>query len=157
MDKEIESAHWHQNTGREFQDAFYVLIAHFDPLAKTWRERIERPSYYCAGLAIEHFLKGYLTLKRIDFEKNHHGHDLLLLLSLDQVGLQKFFDLDEIDVAQITVLNDRYYNHELYGKDDLRYGSKSGLRKSPHPDNLNRVVKKMGDRLIDGLQKAHRR
>ena len=147
--KELENVHWHHSAGREFQEAFYILIADFDPINITWRKQVERPSYYCAGLAIEHFLKGYLYLEKIEFPaKSHKGHDLDNLISLGGQQLKDFFELDNIDTQQILILNERYYGNEFLGKDDLRYASKSGIRKSPHPDNLNRIIKKIETKLM---------
>jgi hypothetical protein len=56
MEKVIEQAHWHYSAGQQFQEAFYILIKDFNPLSNSWRVQVERPSYYCAGLAIEHFI-----------------------------------------------------------------------------------------------------
>ena len=44
MDKELEEVHWHHSAGREFQEAFYILIAKFDPINEHWREQVGRPS-----------------------------------------------------------------------------------------------------------------
>jgi hypothetical protein len=59
--------------------------------------------------------------------------------------------LEDVDLEQIYILNDRYCAHEVYGKDDLRYGDKPGLRKSPHPDNLDRILRIMERKLQSTL------
>jgi hypothetical protein len=79
----------------------------------------------------------------MDFPKSHKGHDLSNLLDLGGTLLTDSFSLDQTDIVQIRLLNERYYKSAVYGNDDLRYASKTGTRKSPHPDNLNRIVKKM--------------
>lgn len=153
MEKETERAHWHSNSGQQFYEAFYVLISsdYFDAIHNFWKNKeVENPSYYCAGLAIEHLLKGYLSLRKIKFGKSH---DLVSLVSLGDQKIKDFFWLNSSDIKQITLLNERYYEHKDYGKYDLRYPSKPGLRKSPHPDILNKLIKKMKNKLIAELQK----
>ena len=154
-DEIIEKAQWRYSSGRQYEEAFYLLIADFDVINNTWKNQIESPSYYCGGFAVEQFLKSYLIIKQVTFPTSHRGHDLMNLISLDKKELVKFFDLDEADILQISILNERYYNHEAYGKDDLRYASKSGLRKSPHPDNLNRIIKKMDNKLNIEIHKQY--
>ncbi len=149
----MEDAFWHLSSGKEFKEAFYILISKFDVINSVWKEQVDRPSYYCAGLAVEHFLKSYLSLEKIIFPRNHGGHNLNSLLSLGGSKLRRFFNLDYVDIKQIGLLNERYYNHESYGKDDLRYGKKSGLRKSPHPDSLNMIVNKMNEKLMIKLSR----
>lgn len=150
MKKDIEQAHWHQSIGLEFQEAFYILIGKFSVSSESWKERVERPSYFCAGQAIEHFLKGYLSLYELKYDflrKQHRGHDLKGLLDVGNVNLKKFFELNDEDISEILLLNERYFSSEDYGRFDLRYGTKTGTRISPHPDNLNRIVKKLESKL----------
>ena len=154
MSEELQNANWYYVAGTEYSDAFHILILQFDVLTDGWKKQIQRPSYYCAGLAIESFLKAYLTLEKVEFpNKAHKGHDLKHLISLDKQGLQTFFALDDADLEQIYILNERYYDHETYGKDDLRYGNKGGMRRSPHPDNLDRILRSIGKRLFSALLK----
>jgi HEPN domain-containing protein len=150
----LEDAQWHHTTGREFEEAFYILIGKFSATHNHWEQQVGRPSYYCAGLAAEHYMKGYLTLKGIGYPKNHKGHDLAHLISLDS-NLGDFFQLQDSDIKEIELLNERYYSDEKYGKDDLRYGSKNGLRISPHPDSFNRILKLMAKRLSNELQRQY--
>lgn len=151
----IEKAQWCYSCGQQFEDAFYLLIAEFDAINKIWKEQVERPSYYCAGFAIEQFLKSYLSLESIIFPENHKGHNLISLISLQKNKIIKFFDFTKEDIAQIEILNKRYYYDDAYGKDDLRYASKTGLRISPHPDNLNRIIKKMDSKLNLEIHKRY--
>ncbi len=153
MEEIIEKAQWRYSSGVQFEEAFYLLIADFDVITNTWKNQIESPSYYCGGFAVEQFLKSFLILKQVVFLTNHKGHDLMNLISLDKKKLMEFFELDEADILQISILNERYYNNEAYGKDDLRYASKTGLRRSPHPDNLNRIIKKMDKKLSTEISK----
>lgn len=156
MDEETEKAFWHYTIGKEFHDAFYVLIGKFITTSETWIPQIERPSYYCAGQAIEHYLKSYLDINNIKYPINSKGHNLITLIELDKNKISTFFNLINDDVGQIQKLNERYYNHDNYGKDDLRYGTVTGLRESPHPDNLNRVINKMKKILKNKLLKISR-
>lgn len=152
MNQDIaKEALWHSTIGNEFEEAFYLLTGQFRVAPGVWETQVERPSYYCGGLAVEHYLKGCLVLMQIHFPKNHKGHNLMFLISLNVDLVKEFFDLNDVDQAQITLLNQRYYENEIYGKDDLRYGTKTGVRQSPHPDSLNRIIKKMGKKLRDRI------
>ncbi len=145
--EEIEAAHWHLNVGIEYSQACFLLTAYFDAAQERWTKGVERPMYYCGGLAIEHFLKCYLDLKNKGYSKSgNQGHNLSDLISLDE-DLKKFFDLDEYDAELIKILDKRYSASVEYGKQDLRYSNKTGLRISPHPDPLNRVLKNMERKL----------
>ena len=135
---------WHYIIGKEFQEAFYILIEKFSAVNGTWTAQIDRPSYYCAGQAIEHYLKSYLDINDVKYPTNSNGHNLVSLIELDKIKINSFFDLENDDISQIQKLNERYFNHDNYGRDDLRYGTITGFRESPHPDNLNRVIDKMG-------------
>jgi hypothetical protein len=145
--EKIEKAHWHLSTGNEFKEAFWLLIGSFDVIEGTW-DGVERPTYYCGGLALEHFLKCYLDLQGVTYPESRLGHDLLSLIALES-DLKTFFDFDNDDVELIKLLNERYYNHPKYGKDDLRYTKMSGDRTSPHPDTLNELLKKAESKLND--------
>lgn len=152
MSKELEEANWYYIAGKEYYDAYYILILQFDVLINSWVKQIQRPSYYCGGLAVESFLKAYLTIQKIKFpDHNHKGHDLKNLISLDRNNLKNFFALDDTDLQQIYILNERYYDFPLYGRDDLRYGRRGGLRKSPHPDNLSRILSAMERKIFGEL------
>jgi hypothetical protein len=154
MNEEIEKANWHYGSGKQFKEAFYILIADYDVFNNIWTKQIERPSYYCAGLAIEHFIKAYLLLENIIFPmKGSRGHDLNGLIDLNPLKFKEIFKLNDVDIKQISILNERYYNHTSYGRDDLRYASKSGTRISPHPDSLNRIINKMEKQLRDNILK----
>jgi hypothetical protein len=150
MDEQVRKALWHDTIGQEFQRAYYLLIAEFDVVNQTWTEQVARPSYYCGGLAIEHFIKGCLVLKGVRFPTNARGHDLVHLMSLSN-EINTFFSFTDEDMGQITILNERYYSHPIYGSHDLRYGTVSGTRTSPHPDNLNRVINQMEVALRAGI------
>ncbi len=153
MKKLIENAQWHYKIGKEFEEAFYLLIGEYSPIRDHWSTQVGRPSYYCSGLAMEHYLKGYLILENIKFPTNHEGHNLDKLILLGDKKLKELFEFEEEDIKSISLLNERYYSHEIYGKDDLRYGSVSGLRISPHPDSFNRILKEAGVKLEADIRK----
>jgi hypothetical protein len=155
-EKIIEEAQWCYFCGKQFEDAFYILIAKFNVINNTWGEQIERPSYYCAAFAIEQFLKSYLLMEEIGFPGNRQGHDLIKLISLHRDKLVRFFEFSEEDLLQVKILNERYYFDEAYGKDDLRYARISGLRRSPHPDNLNGIIKRMDTKLNNEIHNRYR-
>lgn len=148
--KHLEEAFWYITTGREFKDAYWFLIEHFNAIAEEWVEQVEKPSYYCAGLAIEHFLKAHYELMGVDAPRGEKSHDLANLLEASP-GAANYFELSVEDVQQIRLLNRRYYSDEEYGKHDLRYPSKSGPRTSPHPDALSGLLGRMSKRL-DNLE-----
>ena len=156
MKNKKDQCFWHYTIGKEFQDAFCILIGKFNATNKTWTLQIDRPSYYCAGQVIEHYIKSFLEINNIQYPKNSKSHNLIELINLEQDKIINFFGLENDDIAQIQKLNERYYKHEFYGKDDLRYGMTTGLRESPHPDNLNRVINKMENFLKDELLKISR-
>jgi hypothetical protein len=152
MNTKLNRATWFYTAGKEYFDAFHILILQFQVLTQGWINQIQRPTYYCGGFAAESFLKSYLTHKGVAFpDKSHKGHDLKNLISIDKNGVKTFFGLEDVDLEQIYILNDRYCEHEVYGKDDLRYGDKPGLRKSPHPDNLDRILRIMERKLQSAL------
>lgn len=138
----IEKAHWHLSSGRQFKEAYWFLIGQFDVVNKVWTHQVEMPAYYCAGLATEHFLKSFLTLKDKKYPIGPEGHNLIGLFDLEDTT-QQFFSLSNEEKSGIEILNQRYYFDPRYGKYDLRYPSKSGLRQSPHPDWMHAVLKKM--------------
>lgn len=146
MENKIRGAQWRQAAGKQFENAFRLLVGEFDSVAGRWNSQVERPSYYVAGLSVESYLKACLILVGIDFPKNHKGHDLTHLISLSP-DIKKFFGFDDIDVRHISLLNERYYADEKYGKDDLRYADECGTRISPHPESLDKIVRSMGSKL----------
>ncbi len=140
-------AYWFLNSGVEFKNAYYILIGSFIPSQQTWSDQIERPSYYCAGFAIENFLKSYLVFYDISFDKHgREGHNLQRLLDSHD-NLIEFFKFTNDEYKNIELLNQRYYADTLLGKDDLRYPNKFGKRESPQPDFLYEILMKMEKQL----------
>lgn len=145
----VDKIFQHFSSGQEYKEAFYILIEHFDVTGKTvnhWRRNVERPSYFCAGQATEHFLKCYLDLHEIKYPENWEGHNLSLLVSKDN-RIKTFFDLNDDDLNAIETLNRRYHISPEYGKNELRYTTSPGTRKSPHPDFFNAVLNKFEKKL----------
>ena len=141
-----EEARWLFRAGEQYKNAFYLLIGEFSVVSGSWNNDIEWPSYYCGGFAFESFFKSYLKIRRINFTKIH---DLGALMDLDKTEMVAFFEFQEAEIFQIKMLNERYDYHESYGKYDLRYPTKPGLRKSPHPDGLNSILNKMYRKLME--------
>lgn len=148
MTARIERAFWHHHSGKSYQEAFHQLILNFDVVTKSWKKDISSPTYYCAGMAIEHFLKGYLILEGLLSDNNSRSHDLKKLIFVEESRIKEFFGLDDVEINDgIERLNERYYEHDVYGRYDLRYPSMSGLRESPQPDFLDEILMKMERRL----------
>lgn len=140
---------WNCVMGRQFMDAYYILIGEFIATKGEWKTGVLSPSYYCAALAIEHFLRGYLKLRQIPVPHNSKSHDLTNLINKDKKQLATFFELDRVDIEQIDRLNKEYYMSDGSNIKDhrLRYLNKAVKQIFPHPDSLYKIVKKMHDKL----------
>lgn len=138
-------------SGQQYKEAFYILIEHFDVTGKTpnhWIREVERPAYFCAGMAVESFLKCYLGLNNIEIPQvGHSGHNLEFLLSKFKESLKISLNLNESDIDAIKLLNKRYSISSEYGKYELRYFNKPGVRTSPRPDFFNSILNKLESKL----------
>lgn len=131
----------HLNLGRQYNKAFVILANKFFNGNRDLFHEIESPIYFCAGLAIEHYFKAFLSLKNIEFEPIH---DLVALYELGpNREIKEFFNLNEDENRVLILLNERYFSSSNYGRYHLRYGSRRMLTVSPGPEVLDNLVSKM--------------
>lgn len=157
MTKEEENnqAQWHYSTAVQFKEALFILNGKFSVITKRFELSIEQPLYFCAGMAVECFLKCYLARNSIAYKKKDSGvdhHNLEGLMTLGGNKLIDFLGLTKADIESISLLNRRYYSDESYGKYDLRYPEVSGIRYSPHPDGLYELLKRIEGKLSSRLK-----
>lgn len=144
MEKQIKL---YSSIGHEYKTASEILISYFEIDNKYSSHKLGlvlRPFYFCASLAIELYLKGYLF---IEYSKKIQGHNLDDLMK-ESDKIKDFFQFSEQDEKIIKLLNKTYYKSPEFGDYNLRYPNPEiDFTNHPDPHNLMNLLKKMQDKL----------